>query len=173
MTDTEYLTIPHLSTSELTYILSKISIGHESGCWITLSNHNQQGYGRLNFRGRQELAHRVMYAWLVGPVPRRKRGEAKDGWLELDHVICSNPPCCNPAHLKLVTTKENCLRGRSPIALNAKKTHCANGHLLPHAPNRCSKGRWRRRCIPCQRQIEKLRPPRPYREIPAKSARNC
>lgn len=116
----------------------------------------------VSYKRRRELTHRLIYALLIGPIPRGK-GKAKAN-LELDHVVCSNPPCCNPLHLKLVTAKENNLRGNSPPALHARKTHCINGHLLPDKPNRCSKGKWRRRCIPCQLETERHRPPRPYRE---------
>jgi hypothetical protein len=36
----------------------------------------------------------------------------------------------NPAHLEPVTNAENVLRGVSPTALNARKTHCIRGHAL-------------------------------------------
>jgi hypothetical protein len=164
LTDKEYLTVPHLNTKQIKRIFSKIHINRKTGCWERFTNLNRQGYGKVGHKGRTELLHRLLYAWAVQPLQRRKRGEIKDNWLELDHVVCSNPRCCNPAHLNLVTTKENCLRGNSPIAINAKKTHCVNGHPLPAEPNRHSKGRSRRRCIPCQLEIESRRPPRPCRE---------
>lgn len=161
MTKTEYLIIPPLETRELARIFSKFTIGHHSGCWIITTNLNHQGYGRFHFRGRQELSHRFMYALLVHPIPRGKGG---DLLVELDHAVCDNPPCCNPLHLKLVTARQNNLRGNSPAATNAKRTHCINGHVLPTTPNRESKGRWRRRCLQCQQEVEARRPPRPYRE---------
>jgi hypothetical protein len=34
----------------------------------------------------------------------------------------------NPAHLEAVTHRENVLRGASPVALLAARTHCLHGH---------------------------------------------
>lgn len=85
-----------------------------NGCWEWSAGRDSSGYG--NFRGRG--AHRVMYEQMVGPIDRT---------LHLDH-LCENPPCVNPAHLEVVTPRENTLRGRSFAAANAQKTHCSRGH---------------------------------------------
>jgi len=74
-------------------------------------------------------AHRFAYEALVGRIP--------DG-LVLDHVRMNpdwtGPPCSkacvNPEHLQPVTQKTNKLRGTSPNAQNARKTHCLRGHPL-------------------------------------------
>lgn len=83
-------------------------------CWPWPGQINHNGYGVFS----KALAHRVVYERFVGPIP--------DG-LELDH-LCSNPPCVNPWHLEPVTHAENLRRGRGFAAINARKTHCANGH---------------------------------------------
>ena len=65
------------------------------------------------------LAHVFAYKLLVGVVP---------GGLELDH-LCRVPACVNPAHLEPVTHAENLMRSPvAPTAINARKTHCPQGH---------------------------------------------
>ncbi len=123
----EYLTVEHPSTKELTRIFSQIQIDSVSGCWNWTGAHNGDGYGFVGYKGRNENSHRLMYAWLVEPIPRGWSKNTK----QIDHFICDNPPCCNPAHLRLVTQKANALRSRSPLAINAKKTHCPANHPLP------------------------------------------
>lgn len=84
---------------------------------------NQFGYGQIRVGIRNLYTHRLVFELLTGL--------NLDG-LTLDH-LCRNPPCCEPAHLEIVTQRENILRGESPFALNARKTHCSNGHPLDGA----------------------------------------
>lgn len=90
----------------------------ESGCWLWIGSSWQSGYGQWKIGRKLKRAHRVVYETLVGPIP--------DG-LEPDHV-CRVRCCGNPAHLELVTSRENTLRGNGPTAQNARKTHCLRGH---------------------------------------------
>jgi hypothetical protein len=60
----------------------------------------------------------LVYELLVGPVGAD---------LTLDH-LCRNRACVNPDHLEPVTIAVNVLRGESPPARNARKTHCPQGH---------------------------------------------
>jgi hypothetical protein len=55
-----------------------------------------QGYGRVRFFARDDLAHRIAF--------RVAKGEP--GALSVLHR-CDNPPCCNPDHLFLGTAKDN------------------------------------------------------------------
>src|ERR1700755_3231525 len=98
---------------------SKVSLGHENGCWVWVGAMDGGGYGRVYTKGRPR-AHKAAWVYLRGPVP--------DG-LELDH-LCRNRACVNPKHLEPVTHRENLLRGMAPAAINSRKTHCPKGHAL-------------------------------------------
>lgn len=89
------------------------------GCWRWLGAPQPDGYALIKIAHQMRPAHKVAYEYTIGAVP--------DG-LQLDH-LCRNRGCVNPAHLEPVTARENTMR--SPIALgalNARKTHCPQGH---------------------------------------------
>lgn len=72
-------------------------------CWIwQCSNSGKgdgagRGYGRISYRGVNRATHRIAFVLWNGPISGKK---------QVDH-ICNNRLCCNPAHLKLVTSKQN------------------------------------------------------------------
>lgn len=72
-----------------------------SGCWIWMGTRTRKGYGKVSFHSRSRHAHRV--ALIIGT---RK---SIDG-LEIDHR-CRNRACVNPAHLEIVSHRENVHRG--------------------------------------------------------------
>jgi|ERR1041385_79738 hypothetical protein len=129
MAAVEYLTVNHLKTKDLIRIFSKITIHDDmrfngTPCWIWCGHRRKHsGYGTVSVQGEELTAHRLMYAWLVGPIPRG-RGNG-----ELDH-LCRVPACCNPLHLEFVPHRINLLRGVGFAAVSAKKTHCKRGHPL-------------------------------------------
>jgi hypothetical protein len=88
-----------------------------NGC-LVYSVVDLEGYPRVNYQGSRRRAHRLFYEVFVGPIPQG---------LTLDH-LCRNRACVNPAHLEPVLSVENVMRGMSPIAQNARKTHCKHGH---------------------------------------------
>src|SRR5436190_23461888 len=73
----------------------------ESGCWIFTGNSDQNGYGMTCLNGKMGRAHRLIYEFLVGPIPPG---------LTLDH-LCRVRRCVNPRHVEPVTLRENILRG--------------------------------------------------------------
>lgn len=128
-----YLTIERLSIKEITRIFSKIQISATSfyantPCWEWIAGRNSCGYGSIRLRGPCRQVHRVMYAWLVSPLPN---GISKTT-VQIDH-LCNNRRCINPVHLQAVLPKINSARGTSPIATNGAKTHCKRGH--PFTPD--------------------------------------
>lgn len=114
------------------------------GCWIWTGS-RVHGYGQTSINGHNARAHKLIYEYLVGPVPEG---------LQLDH-LCRNPLCVNPAHLEPVTARENTLRSTAITAQNAKKTHCKRGHELTEANViRNARGR---ECAICRREIHYAR----------------
>lgn len=99
---------------------SKIIRIPESGCWIWMGTLTREGYAKISVKCRCDLGHRVSYREFKGPIPEG---------LHLDH-LCRVRCCINPAHLEVVTPRENNMRGSGFGAKNAKKTHCPQGHPL-------------------------------------------
>lgn len=74
------------------------SLDRTGECWLWTGSVDKDGYGRVRFGGRRELAHRVAWTLEHGPIP--------DG-MEVRHLVCDNPPCCRPEHLALGTHSDN------------------------------------------------------------------
>lgn len=77
--------------------------GYLTPCHIWQGSCNDDGYGTVWVpeARRAEGTHRGAYQREHGPIPDD---------LMIDH-LCRVPPCCNPAHLELVTHTENMRRG--------------------------------------------------------------
>jgi hypothetical protein len=107
-------------------------------CWLWTGATSGDGrYGTFGYEGRNQPAHRVAYMLTVGPIPENA---------DLDHVKdrgCVSTLCVRPEHLEPVTHRENVLRGASPQAENARKTHCPRGHPYDMT---MGNGRWCRTC---------------------------
>ncbi len=109
-------------------------------CWLWTATLDQ-GYGRFSVApGRSARAPRVAYELFVGPIPADR---------QIDH-LCRNRACVNPAHLELVTSRTNTLRGEGRTARNARKTHCPKGHAYAPENTLVSKNR-ERFCLECRR----------------------
>jgi hypothetical protein len=129
---------------------SKVDRNGPLGCWIWTAQTNRFGYGQFTIsdpsrkRGIPASAHRVAWELTHGKIP--------DG-LYIDH-LCRTRSCVNPDHLEPVTNRVNILRGVSPAAISARKTHCKHGHeFTPENTYRPARGG--RQCIACRRARER------------------
>jgi hypothetical protein len=128
-------------------VTSKISLGSpwqdRGPCWEwTAAKTN--GYGIVQYDGRTQRAHRVVYACLRAPIPDE---------LELDH-LCRNRGCVNPDHTEPVTGIVNNARSNSASAIHARQTHCKRGHeFTPDNTYRAvrERGKQERFCRECSR----------------------
>lgn len=121
--------VEHISTKDIIRFFSKVRIGPESWngipCWVWTA-FSQRGYGSFAWKGLPARPHRLMYAWLVGPIPK---GNLQDNgkFDELDH-LCRNRRCCNPVHLELVPRQVNNSRSMSLSGQHTRSPFCVRGH---------------------------------------------
>lgn len=102
-------------------VLAKIDRTPDSDCWLW-TGATTRGYGVVQYMGRVHRAHRVVYTCLIGAIPDKHV-------LDHDKNACGNRACVYPGHhLEPVTNRINILRGTSPSATHAAKTHCIHGH---------------------------------------------
>ena len=126
-------------------------------CWIWTRGRFPNGYGQAwkhaqrtkptGRYGRPIQAHRLVYEMYCGPVP---------GGMHLDH-ICRQRGCVNPAHLRVVTCRENVHAEQSKClaAANTAKTHCKRGHILEAENLYVYRGS--RHCKACRRDEKRVR----------------
>lgn len=119
-------------------------------CWLWTGAINRKGYGWFVVKSRRFFAHR--FALMV-------IGAEVDG-LTVDH-LCRTPACVRPDHLELVPMAVNVARGVSFSAVNARKTHCVNGHEFTPENTRMKRqaGRLFRQCRECRKAADRRRWP--------------
>jgi hypothetical protein len=117
-------------------------------CWVwTGRSGNQFGHGKFSWREngkiRGKTAHRLAY--------ELSHGVTLPDDVVVDHAVCDNPRCVNPAHLEPKSQRENVLRSSGPSAENARKTHCTHGHEFIGSNILIRKGRYgpERQCRKC------------------------
>lgn len=123
--------------------LSRIEI-QPNGCWLWTGATGGSGvhlYGV--FRGT--TVHRWAYEQIMGPIPNG---------LVLDHVVCQQKMCANPAHVEPVTQAENLRRSKLTLnSRNAAKTECLKGHPFDERNTYVSKTNGQRVCRACRRDL--------------------
>lgn len=116
-------------------------------CW-EWTGAKTAGYGTIAKPGGGTIgAHR----WACGEF----NGEVPDNY-HVDH-LCRNTSCVNPMHLEAVTPTVNKLRGVSPHAENARKTHCPKGHEYSEENTYTHPSTGYRQCRKCRAEVVKER----------------
>jgi hypothetical protein len=117
------------------------------GCWLWLGVVNNAGYPTFRAGRRVEPAYRWLYEQLEREVPTG---------LELDH-LCRTPRCVNPDHVEPVTHRENIRRGNAVMGINARKTHCAQGHEFTPENTYWRPDGKGRHCLTCRTAYDRTR----------------
>lgn len=122
--------------------MGKVAKDGDTGCWNWTGVLTPGGYGQFSIDNRHYAAHRLLSV---------KSGREIGPGLVCDH-LCRNRRCVNPAHIDIVTTRENILRGIAGELNRAKGaavTHCVRGHEYTPENTRMNKGR--RSCRACDK----------------------
>jgi len=130
----DQLQLEKMKTRFLTFV------NKTDNCWTWIGTKDARGYGRFAIKFKKYMAHRISYELFKGEIPNK---------LVIDH-LCNNKPCVNPSHLEAITHKANTLRAGSPIAVNARKTHCVRGHPFNNQNTYPQVGKRGRGCIQCR-----------------------
>lgn len=120
-------------------------------CWI-FTGSTIDGYGRVVMGGGKiELAHRFVWKLVNGSSPVDVLDHTCHNMTNcVGGVRCPHRRCVNPDHLEDVTKKTNILRGNGPAAVNARRTHCVNGHEFTKENTYVSR-KGHRACRACHR----------------------
>lgn len=121
-----------------------------TSCWIWLANTSKDGYAIFSLNGKSVSGHKAALLLYKGFPINTTTAKNKMNW---DHV-CRNRSCVNPAHLRLLTKRENIFIGTGASARNKNKTYCKHGHLFDGdniilTPHKYGIGR---RCRACKRR---------------------
>jgi len=79
--------LPRIEIEDIPHrVWSKMDVS--AGCWLWTASKNWGGYGQVSWKGKLELAHRLLYTTKAA-LPRGV----------LVRHVCDTPACVNPSHL--------------------------------------------------------------------------
>jgi hypothetical protein len=91
--------------------------GTATNCLVWRGAQNSKGYGCFAVNGGSQLAHRVAWEDVHGPIPDS---------LTIDH-LCRVRACVNVEHMELVSNAENLRRQPRVLRVGGE---CRNGHRV-------------------------------------------
>lgn len=149
--------IPPMTEADERRFWAKVQLPDENGCMVWTAAKDGGGYGQFWLKGAPYRAHRVAWTLVNGQIP---------AGLVLDHVVCRNKACVNPAHLRVCTQRDNNMApdGTTRMIAEAQstKTHCPAGHAytdentyMEPPSKRAPNGR--RHCRTCRRERGRAR----------------
>lgn len=129
-------------------LFGRIAATDPLGCWNWQGSVLLTGYGCIRDGRKSLYTHRVAYELAYG--------QAIPAGMHTDH-LCRNRRCCNPAHLEVVTPRENALRGAGPVTGNHQGlwSHCKRGHQFSAGNTIINQGR--RGCRICRNTGKRAR----------------
>lgn len=73
----------------------RVRVHKDGACWVYLGSHDEEGYARIWWEGRNWHLNRALMTALGGELER---------WQHVHHT-CENAWCCNPAHMEVLHWK--------------------------------------------------------------------
>jgi hypothetical protein len=137
----------HIGPKPMSRIMKRILV-LENGCWLWTGEKLPSGYGRVKVRSIRDshmMSHRLTYQLVFGAIGAD---------VVLHHLTeekgCIGKPCCHPYHLQKTNGREHIrdLTTKSFAYINARKTHCLNGHPFDEK-NTWVNSRGERACRAC------------------------
>jgi hypothetical protein len=128
--------LPARFTNRITLVDGRL----DTPCHVWTGAKDRKGYGKFWWNGKTVKTHKLAFELKV---------RVLDAHEKLDH-LCRVRACCNELHLEPVSNKVNTLRGESPTAKHARKTHCPKGHAYDSANTLVYVGK--RYCRACHRE---------------------
>lgn len=128
------------------------------GCWLWQEHLVSGVYGGIKYGGHEQRVHRLVWRLAHGSVPRLLDHECHNRDASCQGGECKHRRCCNPAHMRAASHRENVLAGRGLAAQQVTRDRCPAGHpydeantyVLPSRPTA-------RYCRECNRQQKRER----------------
>jgi hypothetical protein len=102
------LKLPELASQDIKRFWTKIALDESDQCWLWTGARDEDGYGLFKVKRKMCRASRIMYFLHYGEQPS----------LKLVCHTCDNPPCMNPSHFFLGTSRDNKADSKNKGRLN-------------------------------------------------------